>query len=622
MNKILFYSLLILFLLSFAYPANAATIDLVRSTVDYTDNVDQSAILEFVWDTPGLSNEEVRYLIKNIPFEFDVSEANVQISSNMGTFDKAIKSSKIALKSTTALNGNLEVKIKVPMPSGCPENTYTLKLSEMVGSDSDMTSPSSIDITVQKSSTKPSTPALNDPGTTDTDGCYTVSWSSVNGATSYTLEEDTSSSFSSPTVVHSGAGTSKYVTDKSDDTYYYRVKACNAEGCSGWSNVEDIVVSHEETAPSVTVLYPNGGETIPIGTQVQVSARATDDNAVTGVTFYYSTGTNWNSIGAGTRVSGTDKDGTWDITWSTAGLSAGTSYKVKAVASEGTLTDEDQSDSAFSVTPSSIIWQGDVTLINGTTFTAMAHNSGKSYETNRITALGALDAAAEKGDFNYAISDEWYANYGSFVVDTIAYIESTEAEGWLYWVNYPNESRPDVGVNLYDVKEGDVVTYYYGDWDVTPANASKVLKIQVHVQKGNPAIFDTGTPMNPYPSIPGTHTGTITPNQDITVQKLYTYPCAGTGGHTEFARIYGNDLDESASWSGYAEDRSTLTFDSPFTLESSKTYYYVIKTGSYPQIHHTKELQTETGWLNCTKFTDANGKEYDDWIPAIKLRRE
>ena len=133
------------------------------------------------------------------------------------------------------------------------------------------------------------------------------------------------------------------------------------------------------------------------------------------------------------------------------------------------------------------------------------------------------------------------------------------------------------------------------------------------------SIFDTQQSENPYPSIPGTHTGTITPNQDITVQKLYTYPCAGTGGHTEYVRIYGNGLDESTSWNGYAEDRDTITFDSSFTLEAGKTYSYVIETGSYPQIHHTVALQTEYGWLNCTSFVDANGKEYDDWIPAIRL---
>jgi len=134
--------------------------------------------------------------------------------------------------------------------------------------------------------------------------------------------------------------------------------------------------------------------------------------------------------------------------------------------------------------------------------------------------------------------------------------------------------------------------------------------------------FDTSQSADPYPSIPGTHTGTITPNHDMTVQKLYTYPCAGTGGHTESVRIYGNDLDESVSWTGYGEDWDTITFDSSFTLEVGKTYYYVIKTGSYPQIHHMPALQTENGWINCTSFVDANGKEYKDWIPAIRLFSE
>ena len=109
--------------------------------------------------------------------------------------------------------------------------------------------------------------------------------------------------------------------------------------------------------PSVTVRYPNGGEIILIGTQVEVSAHATDDNAVTGVTFYYSRdgGSNWNLIGEGVKVSGTDKDGTWNRAWNTEGLSAGTNYMIKAVASDGTLTGEDQSDSTFSLTPSKVI---------------------------------------------------------------------------------------------------------------------------------------------------------------------------------------------------------------------------------------------------------------------------
>jgi hypothetical protein len=120
-------------------------------------------------------------------------------------------------------------------------------------------------------------------------------------------------------------------------------------------------------------------------------------------------------------------------------------------------------------------------------------------------------------------------------------------------------------------------------------------------------IFDTGS--GSYPSIMGTHMGTITPNQDVTVSKLYTYPCSETGGHTEYVRIYGNGIDKSTSWKGYVGDWHNITFKDPFILEEGKTYNYTIITGSYPQIHHTPALPTANGWINCTEFTDVNGKK-------------
>ena len=132
--------------------------------------------------------------------------------------------------------------------------------------------------------------------------------------------------------------------------------------------------------------------------------------------------------------------------------------------------------------------------------------------------------------------------------------------------------------------------------------------------------FDTGEPTNPYPSISGTHKGTIKPNQTIEVQRLYTYPCAGTGGHTVSVRIYGNETDKSASWNDYGEDGHSITFDPSFTLEGGETYNYVIITGSYTQIHHTSSLLTDNGWINSTEFVDANGRNRNNnWIPAIKL---
>jgi len=133
-------------------------------------------------------------------------------------------------------------------------------------------------------------------------------------------------------------------------------------------------------------------------------------------------------------------------------------------------------------------------------------------------------------------------------------------------------------------------------------------------------IFDTDAPSNPYPSIAGTHNGTIIPSHDINVSKLYTYPCPGTGGHTEYIRIYNESgTIAEANWTGYKGDWHNITFDKPVVLLAGETYNYTIRTGSYPQIHHNRTLAVPDGKITCTKFTDANGKIYYDWIPAIRL---
>ena len=142
---------------------------------------------------------------------------------------------------------------------------------------------------------------------------------------------------------------------------------------------------------------------------------------------------------------------------------------------------------------------------------------------------------------------------------------------------------------------------------------SKVVKVYLKVP-----FFDTdpGT----YPSISGTHNGMIIPTHNVNVSKIYLYPCTGTGGHIEYARIWNSSwIGAEAHWNGYVGDWHNRSFDKNFTLVANETYNYTIITGSYPQIHHTPELLTAKGWTNCTEFRDANGKVYTDWIPAIKL---
>jgi len=135
-----------------------------------------------------------------------------------------------------------------------------------------------------------------------------------------------------------------------------------------------------------------------------------------------------------------------------------------------------------------------------------------------------------------------------------------------------------------------------------------------------PSIFDTGK--GTYPSIFGTHKGKIIPDKDITVNRMYTHPSKGTGGHTEYVRIWNESegIEGTGHWSGYQGDYHNVTISPTITLLKNHEYNYTIMTGSYPQIIHAREHKAKDGGnITCEEFIDANNRKYNDWIPAIKL---
>jgi hypothetical protein len=103
------------------------------------------------------------------------------------------------------------------------------------------------------------------------------------------------------------------------------------------------------------------------------------------------------------------------------------------------------------------------------------------------------------------------------------------------------------------------------------------------------------------------------------VSTLITYPCVGTGGHTEYARIYNDSgFIAEAHWNGYTDDWHNLYFNTSFVLYANETYNYTIRTGSYPQIIHEPSWNATGGVITCSEFMDINGKRHEGWIPAIR----
>ncbi len=107
---------------------------------------------------------------------------------------------------------------------------------------------------------KPGIPILNDHGNVDSDGNYTLSWNATVRTIGYILQEDNNSDFDLPTELYNGSEISFNIFNRSNNTYYYRVKAYNEKYQSAWSNIVDIIVDWPPDIPKnlQASTYPPG----------------------------------------------------------------------------------------------------------------------------------------------------------------------------------------------------------------------------------------------------------------------------------------------------------------------------------------------------------------------------
>lgn len=188
-----------------------------------------------------------------------------------------------------------------------------------------------------------------------------------------------------------------------------------------------------------------------------------------------------------------------------------------------------------------------------------------------------------------------------------------------HWIEITNDTGPEDGwAAVWDTAEVANGYYFVRVTMVDERGNEGKDIIVVKVENAPPALFDTGA--GTYPSIMGRHNGTIKPVHDVNVTRMYTYPCTGTGGHTEYVKIWNStNWNVTARWTGYKVDWRYIAFGKTFTLFGNETYNYTLETGSYPQIHHKKTLIVPDGEITCTEFIDVNGQRYTNWIPAIRF---
>ncbi len=88
----------------------------------------------------------------------------------------------------------------------------------------------------------PATPVLNPIANPDYDPNYDVTWSRVENADSYTLQEADNPVFNNAATRYTGSDTTWSAAGHAYGNFYYRVKAANAWGDGAWSNLQQVSV--------------------------------------------------------------------------------------------------------------------------------------------------------------------------------------------------------------------------------------------------------------------------------------------------------------------------------------------------------------------------------------------
>ncbi len=126
---------------------------------------------------------------------------------------------------------------------------------------------------------------------------------------------------------------------------------------------------------------------------------------------------------------------------------------------------------AFASRPKGLLWKGIVQLENESV--NLTATSGRTYRINQTTPLGALAKAAEESGMNLRLNDSLNDLYG-LQIESLGDYRATGDNAWRFWVNYPQESMPQLSPDLLDLTDGDRIVFYYGDRRAKPEDSPRL----------------------------------------------------------------------------------------------------------------------------------------------------
>ncbi len=258
---------------------------------DYSGSDTQNTIN--TWTTFGDASVQIR---TDTPKTLSVSNTSVEegtayttnIKANSVSFENALVSlyqNGNTFSGFTDLSGN--VTINNSLVAGAAKLVVTGYNTET----------EYLDITVGGGSTPPSTPALVSPtnGGNTTDQTPTFDWADASGATSYTIQVDNNSGFTS-LEINQNPSVSNYTpgSNLALGTYYWRVQATNSYGSSSYTSSWTITIEEEMVATLPFYENFDASTNLPSGWQIidnqgngQVWQFGTHTDGLTGSTGNY-----------------------------------------------------------------------------------------------------------------------------------------------------------------------------------------------------------------------------------------------------------------------------------------------------------------------------------------------